>query len=130
MSAQPETWRVSTIEGVFEADLETLRQWILEGCVQPTDKVTKGNMNWIEAGKAPMLRAAFAGERVPISMPTVPAVIEAFPEVGIATPAVNEVPAGAFSPDLAPANFPAAGFATPDLAPNAFPDDSGSPEFC
>src|SRR5678816_4255802 len=62
MSAQPETWRVSTIEGVFEADLETLRQWILEGCVQPTDKVTKGNLNWIEAGKAPLLRSAFAGE--------------------------------------------------------------------
>ena len=79
MSAQPETWRVSTIEGVFEADLETLRQWILEGCVQPTDKVTKGNMNWIEAGKAPMLRAAFAGERVPIAAPTAPAVVESFP---------------------------------------------------
>ena len=65
MSAQPETWRVSTIEGVFEADLETLRQWILEGCVQPTDKVTKGNLNWIEAGKAPLLRSAFAGEAAP-----------------------------------------------------------------
>jgi hypothetical protein len=85
MSAQPETWRVSTIEGVFEADLETLRQWILEGCVQPTDKVTKGNLNWIEAGKAPMLRAAFAGERVPISAPgaaqVVTETVEGFSEV-------------------------------------------------
>lgn len=75
MSAQPEIWRVSTIEGVFEADLETLRQWILEGCVQPTDKVTKGNLSWIEAGKAPMLRAAFAGERVPITVPAVAPVV-------------------------------------------------------
>lgn len=62
MSAQPSQWRVSTIEGVFEADLETLKQWIAEGCVLPTDKVSKGNLNWIEAGRAPMLRAAFNGE--------------------------------------------------------------------
>jgi hypothetical protein len=62
MSAQAETWRVSTIEGVFETDLETLRQWILEGCVLPTDKVSKGKLNWIEAGRAPMLRGAFNGE--------------------------------------------------------------------
>jgi hypothetical protein len=62
MSAQPGQWRVSTIEGVFETDLETLKQWIAEGCVQPTDKVSKGNLNWIEAGRAPMLRTAFNGE--------------------------------------------------------------------
>lgn len=120
MSAQPETWRVSTIEGVFEADLETLRQWILEGCVQPTDKVTKGNMNWIEAGKAPMLRAAFAGERGPISVPTVPAAVEAFTEVATATPTVNDFPAETYSPEL-----PAV-----DVAPNDFPNEGGSPDFC
>src|SRR4030095_619930 len=67
MSAQPEIWRVSTVEGVFEADLETLKQWILEGCVLPTDKVTKGNQNWIEAGRVPKLKAAFAGEKTPPS---------------------------------------------------------------
>lgn len=62
MSAQVEAWRVSTPEGVFETDLVTLQQWIMEGCVLPTDKVSKGKLNWIEAGKAPMLRAAFNGE--------------------------------------------------------------------
>ena len=62
MSAQAEQWRVSTIEGIFETDLETLKQWIVEGCVLPTDKVSKGTLNWIEAGRAPMLRAAFNGE--------------------------------------------------------------------
>src|SRR5262245_22803298 len=62
MSAQPERWRVSTVEGIFEADLETLKQWIKEGCVLPTDKVSKGTLNWIDAGRAPMLRAAFAGD--------------------------------------------------------------------
>ena len=65
MSAQPEVWRVSTIEGIFETDLETLKQWISEGCVLPTDKVSKGTLNWIDAGRAPMLRAAFSGDFTP-----------------------------------------------------------------
>jgi hypothetical protein len=65
MSAQPEVWRVSTIEGVFETDLETLKQWIVEGCVLPTDKVSKGSLNWIDAGRVPKLRAAFNGEIEP-----------------------------------------------------------------
>ena len=62
MSAQPERWRVSTFEGVFETDLETLKQWIVEGCVLPTDKVSKGKLNWIEAGRVPKLSGAFNGE--------------------------------------------------------------------
>ena len=65
MSAQPEVWRVSTIEGVFETDLETLKQWISEGAVLPTDKVSKGNLSWIDAGKAPMLKAVFSGDYSP-----------------------------------------------------------------
>ncbi len=70
MSAEVEKWRVSTVEGVFETDLETLKQWIHEGCVLPTDKVSKGNLNWIDAGRAPMLRATFNGE-VPAPSATV-----------------------------------------------------------
>ena len=120
MSAQPETWRVSTIEGVFEADLDTLRQWILEGCVQPTDKVTKGNLNWIEAGKAPMLRSAFAGERVQVSVPAAPAIVEdhfaAPPE---ATP-INYVQEVSYAPE----------FGSTDQGQNTFADDVGSPDVC
>jgi hypothetical protein len=66
MSAQPEIWRVSTPEGVFEADLDTLKQWISEGCVLPTDKVCKGNLSWIEAGRVPKLKGAFSGEPAPV----------------------------------------------------------------
>ena len=65
MSAQPEVWRVSTVEGIFETDLETLKQWIVEGCVLPTDKVCKGNLSWIDAGRVPELKDAFSGERTP-----------------------------------------------------------------
>jgi hypothetical protein len=72
MSAEVEKWRVNTIEGIFETDLETLKQWIHEGCVLPTDKVSKGNLSWIEAGRAPMLRATFNGE-APAPAVTLPA---------------------------------------------------------
>ena len=78
MSAQPEVWRVSTIEGIFETDLETLKQWIAEGCVQPSDKVSKGTLNWIDAGRAPSLRAAFAGDfSTPTPAPSEPVYPEA-----------------------------------------------------
>lgn len=69
MSAQVEQWRVSTVEGVFETDLETLKQWIAEGTILPTDKVSKGKLNWIDAGRAPMLKAAFNGESVTAVVP-------------------------------------------------------------
>lgn len=69
MSAQAEVWRVSTVEGIFETDLETLKQWILEGCVLPTDKVSKGNLSWIEAGRVPKLKSAFNGEWVSAPAP-------------------------------------------------------------
>jgi len=69
MSAQPEVWRVSTVEGIFETDLETLKQWIVEGCVLPTDKVSKGNLSWIEAGRVPKLRGAFNGDTAPPAEP-------------------------------------------------------------
>jgi hypothetical protein len=62
MSGEVEKWRVSTVQGVFETDLETLKQWIHEGCVLPTDKVSKGNLSWIDAGRAPVLRSTFNGE--------------------------------------------------------------------
>ena len=120
MSAQPETWRVSTIEGVFEADLETLRQWILEGCVQPTDKVTKGNLNWIEAGKAPMLRAAFAGERVPIAVPAAPAIVDDHFAAPSESSPVNYVQEVTYAPE----------FGETDQFSNTVADDAGSPEVC
>jgi hypothetical protein len=72
MSAQPEVWRVSTSEGVFEADLETLKQWIVEGCVLPTDKVTKRNQSWIEAGRVPKLQGAFNGDVATAPKPATP----------------------------------------------------------
>jgi len=111
MSAQPGQWRVSTFEGVFETDLETLKQWIVEGCVLPTDKVSKGNLNWIEAGRAPMLRTAFSGEFVgetpPMEVapePISPPPVSADPFEGV--PATPAQPAASAANPAACCNHP------------------------
>ncbi|HEX8502265.1 MAG TPA: B-box zinc finger protein [Pyrinomonadaceae bacterium] len=62
MKAETEIWEVSTPDGVFQADLPTLKQWVAEGVVLPTDRVRKGSLKWIDAGRAPMLRRVFSGE--------------------------------------------------------------------
>ncbi|MDT7781350.1 MAG: hypothetical protein QOC99_3862 [Acidobacteriota bacterium] len=62
MKTETEIWQVLTHEGVFQAELPTLKQWVVEGLVQPTDKVRKGALKWIEAGRVPGLRRVFSGE--------------------------------------------------------------------
>ena len=109
MSAQAEQWRVSTIEGIFETDLDTLRQWIVEGCVLPTDKVSKGKLSWIEAGRAPMLRAAFNGEisaaPPPLSVTTTE---EGAPVTSESAPAETDPVTSSFDEErTAPQNFSA-----------------------
>src|SRR5918998_5908369 len=71
MKVETEIWEVETHDGVYQADLPTLKQWVAEGIVLPTDRVRKGALKWIEAGRAPMLRRVFAGEeRVEVVAPT------------------------------------------------------------
>lgn len=65
MSAKNETWQLMCDAGTFETDLETLKEWVAEGRILPHDKVRKGNLRWIEAGLAPVLRGAFAGATEP-----------------------------------------------------------------
>jgi hypothetical protein len=110
MSATLQQWRVNTSDGVFETDLETLRQWIAEGSVLPTDKVSKGNLSWIDAGRAPTLKDAFEGERkTPPPTPTPVAVAEwtadeiAEPDNGAFAHDDAEVPVSQFQE---PASFP------------------------
>jgi B-box zinc finger len=65
MKAETEVWQLMTHDGVYQADLPTLKQWVAEGLVLPTDKVRKGALNWIEAQRAPSLRRVFSGEEIP-----------------------------------------------------------------
>jgi hypothetical protein len=127
MSAQVEVWRVITPEGTFETDLETLKQWISEGCVLPTDKVSKGSLNWIEAGRVPLLRSAFSGPITPVVAATVttelPAEVWA-PAAPVENdfqppPPISDFPSPSSSYHSAPGASPAAACQNhPDEAPN------------
>jgi uncharacterized membrane protein len=88
---------------IYETDFDGLKDWVAEGCFHATDKVKKGSLNWIEAGKVPMLRRLFVGTGAPAG---------AMPPPMAPAPAFN--PAPAFS---APASYrsgsPAGGFGQP-----------------
>jgi hypothetical protein len=66
MDAPGDAWQVMVNGEVYEADLDTIKQWIVEGAVQPQDKVRRGKLNWLDAGRVPALRAAFSGADVPL----------------------------------------------------------------
>lgn len=62
MSVKDEIWQVMIQGEVYEADMESLRQWVAEGRVLPTDHVRKGNLSWIQADRAPAMRRVFSSE--------------------------------------------------------------------
>ncbi|MGB7926344.1 MAG: B-box zinc finger protein [Pyrinomonadaceae bacterium] len=70
MSVKNEIWQVMIHGEVYEADMESLKQWVVEGRVLPTDHVRKGNLKWIQADRAPAMRSVFSG--VEITQPPMP----------------------------------------------------------
>lgn len=76
MSEKTETWQVMCDAGIFETELEGLREWVAQGRIQAHDKVRKSGLRWIEAGRAPVLRAAFASVRGFAATPSNVAVAE------------------------------------------------------
>src|SRR3954447_5670899 len=87
MSAKAETWQLMCPDGIFETDLETLQEWIRDGRVQRDDKVCKGNLKWIEAYSAPVLRRVFDGEPA-VAEPQAPSTQET-PTSAVEPPAHN-----------------------------------------
>ena len=54
-----ELWQLEANGKIFETNLSEISTWIGEGAVLRQDKVRKGNLRWIEAGKVPSLMAFF-----------------------------------------------------------------------
>ena len=65
MIADADIWQVVYGGDIYQADVDTLKQWVAEGLVRPTDQVRKGNLRWLEAGRVPALRRVFTGEEQP-----------------------------------------------------------------
>ena len=107
MNAQTEAeiWQVEVNGEVYQADFTELTSWVADGALQPEDKIRRGNLRWIEAGKVPLLTAFFnakaAGQppptisvleaKPPVEESPIPAVAESFTNVAatpIAEPAI------------------------------------------
>jgi hypothetical protein len=54
-----EVWHVEAGGQVYETNLGEIEQWIAEGSLLRIDRVRKGNLRWIEAGKVPALTDFF-----------------------------------------------------------------------
>jgi hypothetical protein len=59
METPTEKWQANLNGKIFETDLDILISWVSEGRVTAEDKVKKGNLNWIAAGRVPALRGHF-----------------------------------------------------------------------
>jgi len=55
-------WSVEVAGQIYESTLDELIQWIAEGALLPADKVRRGNLRWIEAGKVPPLMPHFSAK--------------------------------------------------------------------
>jgi hypothetical protein len=88
MMDQP--WQVETGGQVYETNFEEMQAWIAEGSLLRIDRVRKGNLRWIEAGKVPQLVEFFnakdAGE------PSTPVITTTNVEVlGVSLPSSGQV---------------------------------------
>jgi len=54
-----EIWEVEANGEVFQAGFDELSSWIADGSLLRMDRIRKGNLRWIEAGKVPSLAQFF-----------------------------------------------------------------------
>lgn len=54
-----ESWQVEANGQIFDTNFAEMTTWIDEGSLLRIDRVRKGNLRWIEAGKVPSLVAVF-----------------------------------------------------------------------
>ena len=66
-----ESWHVDVNGEVFETNFQGLVDWIAEGSLLPVDKVKRGNLRWLEAGKIPLLYGFFNAKDLGQPMPQI-----------------------------------------------------------
>lgn len=72
MENPTDLWLVEIDGQQYEADTDTVKQWILDGYVTAQTRVQKGSLRPIEAGRAPAFRALFSGADPSATLPTDP----------------------------------------------------------
>ena len=59
METPTENWQANLNGKIIETDLDTLVSWVADGRLTSENRVRKGNLNWIAAGRVPALRGHF-----------------------------------------------------------------------
>ncbi|MET0753431.1 MAG: hypothetical protein ABWZ66_08660, partial [Pyrinomonadaceae bacterium] len=66
-----ESWHVDVNGEVYETNFQGLVNWIDEGSLLRVDKVRRGNLRWLEAGKIPLLYGFFNAKEMGQPMPPI-----------------------------------------------------------
>ncbi|MGC2237931.1 MAG: hypothetical protein WA584_17355 [Pyrinomonadaceae bacterium] len=66
-----ESWHVDVNGEVYETNFQGLVNWIDEGSLLRVDKVRRGNLRWLEAGKIPLLYGFFNAKDMGQPMPAI-----------------------------------------------------------
>lgn len=74
MISESEVWQVEVNGQIYEANFDELVEWIFDGAVLRQDRVRRGNLRWLEAGKIPKLVGFFNQKDLNMPPPTVPSV--------------------------------------------------------
>lgn len=84
-----EIWQVDVNGQIYETNFAGLAEWINEGSLLPQDKVRRGNLRWLEAGKISMLYGFFNAKELGVPLPVVPTTISQPTEQSSTTETVN-----------------------------------------
>src|SRR2546421_12192794 len=102
--ATPEIWQIEASGQVYEAPFEELTAWIAQGSLLRIDRVRKGNLRWIEAGKVPALLDFFNAKDA--AAPPPPVITTTMTEL-LGTPEIQAQPVRQFTnPDPVPPPTP------------------------
>lgn len=72
MTNASEVWQVEANGQIYETNFAELAEWIGEGSLLPEDKVRRGNLRWLTAGKVPLLSEFFNAKELGIPAPLLP----------------------------------------------------------
>jgi hypothetical protein len=112
-----ESWHVDVNGEVFETNFQGLVDWISEGSLLRMDKVRRGNLRWLEAGKIPLLYGFFNAMDMGQPMPQIQfSTSEGEAPQEIQTEQVGSVTAVTESPLPAPNFTPTQNFPTPQTS--------------
>lgn len=67
-----EIWQVEVNNQIYETEFIELTRWIADGSLLRADKVRRGNLRWLEAGKVPSLNGFFNAKDLGIEPPELP----------------------------------------------------------